>query len=73
MNGQTVEWTDGRERSTRYVVDIDEKKDFLDIIRLALALKSSLSSAENQAELQKETLSLGSFVPAIYPTATKSW
>jgi hypothetical protein len=53
--------------------DIEEKKDFLDIIRLALALKSSLLLAENQAELQKETLPLGLFVPAIYPTATKSW
>jgi hypothetical protein len=38
------------EEKLRYVLDIDEKKDFLDIIKLALALKSSDSLAENQAE-----------------------
>jgi hypothetical protein len=53
------------EEKLRYVEDIDEKKDFLDIIKSAMALKSSLSSAENHAESQEETLPLGLFVPAI--------
>jgi hypothetical protein len=42
--------TNGRPSLVLYVLDIDEKKDFLDIIKLALALKSSDSLAENQAE-----------------------
>jgi hypothetical protein len=53
------------EEKLRYVVDIDDKKDFLDIIKLAVALKSSLSSAESHGESQKGTLPLRSFVPAI--------
>jgi hypothetical protein len=47
------------------VKDIDEKKDFLDIIKLAEALESSLLLAGNHAESQKETLPLGLFKPAI--------
>jgi hypothetical protein len=53
------------EEKLRYVEDIDDKKDFLDIIKSAVALKSSLSSAENHAESQEETLQLGLFIPAI--------
>jgi hypothetical protein len=53
------------EEKLRYVVDIDDKKDFLDIIRSAVALKSSLLVAKNHAELQEETLPLRSFVSAI--------
>jgi hypothetical protein len=54
------------EEKLRYVRDIDEKKDFLDIIKSALALKSSLLSAESHAESQKGTLSPGLFIPAIH-------
>jgi hypothetical protein len=50
------------EEKLRYVRDIDEKKDFLDIIKSALGLKSSLLPAENHAESQKGTLPLGLFV-----------
>jgi hypothetical protein len=52
-------------RKIRAVKDIDEKKDFLDIIKSAVALKSSLLLAENQAESQGGTLPLGLFKPAI--------
>jgi hypothetical protein len=44
------------EEKLRAVKDIDEKKDFLDIIKSALALKSSLLLAENHAEWQKGML-----------------
>jgi hypothetical protein len=47
------------------VKDIDEKKDFLDIIKSAVALKSSLLLADNHAETQGGTLPLGFFKPAI--------
>jgi hypothetical protein len=47
------------------VKDIDEKKDFLDIIKSAVALKSSLLLAENHAETQGGTLPLGLYKPAI--------
>jgi hypothetical protein len=53
------------EEKLRYVRDIDEKKDFLDIIKSALALKSSLLSAESHAESQRGTLPPGLFIPAI--------
>jgi hypothetical protein len=53
------------EEKLRYVVDIDDKKDFLDIIKSAVALKSSLLVAKNHAESQEETLPLGLFIPAI--------
>jgi hypothetical protein len=53
------------EERLRAVKDIDEKKDFLDIIKLAMALKSSLVLATNHVELQKGTLPLGLFIPAI--------
>jgi hypothetical protein len=49
----------------RAVKDIDEKNDFLDIIKSAVALKLSLLLAENHAESQKGTLPLGFFIPAI--------
>jgi hypothetical protein len=38
------------EEKLRAVRDIDEKKDFLDIIKSAVALKSSLVLAKNHAE-----------------------
>jgi hypothetical protein len=47
------------------VVFIDDKNDFLDIIKSAVALKSSLLLAKNHAESQKETLPLGLFIPAV--------
>jgi hypothetical protein len=53
------------EEKLRYVGDIDDKKDFLDIIKSAMALKSSLFLAENHAESQKGTLPLGLFIPAV--------
>jgi hypothetical protein len=53
------------EEKLRYVVDIDDKKDFLDIIKSAMALKSSLLVAKNQAESQRGTLPLGLFILAI--------
>jgi hypothetical protein len=53
------------EEKLRYEGDIDKKKDFLDIIKSAVALKSSLLLAENHAEYQKGTLPLGLFIPAI--------
>jgi hypothetical protein len=53
------------EERLRYVGDIDEKKDFLDIIKSAMALESSLFLAENRAESQRGTLPLGLFIPAI--------
>jgi hypothetical protein len=53
------------EEKLRAVKDIDEKKDFLDIIKSAVALKSSLLLVENYAESQKGTLPLGLFIPAI--------
>jgi hypothetical protein len=53
------------EEKIRGVKDIDEKKDFLDIIKSAVALKSSLLLADNHAETQGGTLPLGLFKPAI--------
>jgi hypothetical protein len=53
------------EEKLRYVGDIDDKMDFLDIIKSAMALKSSLFSAKNHAESQRGSLPLGLFVPAI--------
>jgi hypothetical protein len=53
------------EEKLRYVRDIDDKKDFLDIIKSALALKSSLLLAESHAESQRGTLPPGLFIPAI--------
>jgi hypothetical protein len=53
------------EEKLRYVRDIDDKKDFLDIIKSALALKSSLLPAEDHAESQRGTLPPGLFIPAI--------
>jgi hypothetical protein len=53
------------EEKLRAVKDIDEKKDLLDIIKSAVALKSSLLLAENHAESQKGTLPPGLFIPAI--------
>jgi hypothetical protein len=53
------------EEKLRTVKDIDEKNDFLDIIKLAVALKSSLLLAENHAETQGGTLPLRLFKPAI--------
>jgi hypothetical protein len=53
------------EAKLRAVKDIDKKKDFLDIIKSAVALKSSLLLAENHAESQRGTLPLGLFKPAI--------
>jgi hypothetical protein len=53
------------EEKIRYVRDIDDKKDFLDIIKSALALKSSLLSAESHADSQRGTLPPGLFIPAI--------
>jgi hypothetical protein len=47
------------------VKDIDEKTDFLDIIKSAVALKSSLLLADNHAESQKGTLPPGLFILAI--------
>ncbi len=42
-----------------------KKKDFLDVIKSAVALKSSLLLAKNQAESQKGALPPGLFIPAI--------
>jgi hypothetical protein len=53
------------EEKLKAVKDIDKKKDFLDIIKLAVALKSSLLLTENHAESQKGTLPPGLFIPAI--------
>jgi hypothetical protein len=53
------------EAKLRAVKDVDEKKDFLDIIKLAVALNSNLLLADNHAELQKGILPLGLFIPAI--------
>jgi hypothetical protein len=53
------------EENIRAVKDIDEKKDFLDIVKSAVALKSSLLLAENHAETLGGTLPLGLFKPAI--------
>jgi hypothetical protein len=53
------------EEKLRYVGDIDDKKDFLDIIKSAVALESSLFLAENHAESQRGILPLGLFIPAI--------
>jgi hypothetical protein len=53
------------EEKIRAVKDIDKNKDLLDIIKLAVALRSSLLLAENHAETQGGTLPLGSFNPAI--------
>jgi hypothetical protein len=53
------------EEKLKVLKDIDEKKDFLDIIKSAVALKSSLLLAENHAESQKGALPLGLFIPAI--------
>jgi hypothetical protein len=47
------------------VKDIDQKKDFLDIIKSAVALKSGLVLAKNHAESQKGTLPPGLFILAI--------
>jgi hypothetical protein len=52
------------EEKLKAVKDIDEKKDFLDIIKSAMALKSRLL-AENHAESQKGTLLLGLFIRVI--------
>jgi hypothetical protein len=53
------------EEKVRAVKDIDEKKDFLDIIKSAVAFKSSLVLAKNHAESQKGTLPPGLFILAI--------
>jgi hypothetical protein len=53
------------EEKLRAVKDIGEKKDFLDIIKSAVALRSSLLLVKNHAELQKGTLPPGLFIPAI--------
>jgi hypothetical protein len=53
------------EEKLRYVGDIDDKKDFLDIIKLAVAFKSSHLLAKNHAESKKKNLQLGLFIPAI--------
>jgi hypothetical protein len=53
------------EEKLKAVKDIDEKKNFLDFVKSAVALKSSLVLAKNHAESQKGTLPTVSFIPAI--------
>jgi hypothetical protein len=62
-------WRLSQKKKNRAVKDIDEKKDFLDIIKSDLALESSLFLAENHAETQGGTLPLGLFKPAILYSA----
>jgi glutaredoxin-related protein len=53
------------EEKLKAVKDIDKKMDFLDIIKSAVALQSSLLLTDNHAALQKGSLPLGLSIPAI--------
>jgi hypothetical protein len=54
-----------RKEMKAFAEEKHEKKDFLDIIKLAMALKSSLLLSENHAEPRKGTLPPGLFILAI--------